>query len=388
MDGRGRQLPNVRANKENIGPIPPAGSRIYLDLYQDRRGFDAILNSHELEPFILFRIMEVLHSAYKAGHIQIADYISFFITLLSRFQFIILNLEPGCFSAEKIDPIEKHEVKSNRGTFKSVVRAVCSSLSQIGDDVLVLQMLEKIVLDEISHKRPVDNIYGLIRLLITLDSKPTRLSEQTINRLSEVLPEYILDVVKNIAEEDDESTKFLIRQTRDYYLLPCFFLFDRSNMLLNQILEVMESFIRGNASSLLPHQKGALAKDHSSRILSVVSVLLLVLGDTKMQKLLLSCKTAIRNILESMHTLESSEDITMTIEERHKIRKKLWDAFGSLTNRMQYAIRNPIAFFRKCQVCFAARTQETSLPVVNISSAAKSQCKLCVVLDSIQPQLE
>lgn len=75
-------------------------------------------------------------------------------------------------------------------------------------------------------------------------------------------------------------------------------------MLLNQILEVMESFIRGNASSRLPHQKGALAKDHSSRILSVVSVLLLVLGDIKMQKLLLSCKTAIRNILESMHTLE------------------------------------------------------------------------------------
>lgn len=40
-------------------------------------------------------------------------------------------------------------MKSNRGTFKSVVRAVCSWLSQIGDDVLVLQMLEKIVLDEI-----------------------------------------------------------------------------------------------------------------------------------------------------------------------------------------------------------------------------------------------
>lgn len=61
----------------------------------------------------------------------------------------ILNLESGCFSAEKIDPTEKHERKSNRGTFKSVVRAVCSWLTQIGDDVLVLQMLEKIVLDEI-----------------------------------------------------------------------------------------------------------------------------------------------------------------------------------------------------------------------------------------------
>ncbi|XP_060196534.1 uncharacterized protein LOC132625915 isoform X2 [Lycium barbarum] len=264
---------------------------------------------HELEPFIVSRIIEVLHSAYKAGHIQIADYISFFITLLSRFQVY----------PEKIYP-NKHEGKSNRGTFKSVVRAVCSCLSQIGDDVLVLQMLEKIVLDEISHKRPVDNIYGFIRLLITLDSKPTRLSEQTINRLSEVLPEYLLDVVNYITEEDDESTKLLIRQTRSYYLLPCFFLFDRSNMLLNQILKVMESFIRGNVSSLLPRQKGGLGKDHFSKILSIVSVLLLMHGDIKMQKLLLSCKTEIRNILESMRTLESSEDITMTTEEKHKIR--------------------------------------------------------------------
>lgn len=40
----------------------------------------------ELESFVLFRIVEVLHSAFSAGHIQIADHISFFITLLSRFK--------------------------------------------------------------------------------------------------------------------------------------------------------------------------------------------------------------------------------------------------------------------------------------------------------------
>ncbi|KAK4371770.1 hypothetical protein RND71_007154 [Anisodus tanguticus] len=281
---------------------------------------------HELEPFILSRIIEVFHSAYKAGHIQIADYISFFITLLSRFQVY----------PEKIYPTEKHEGKSNRGTFKSVVRAVCSCLSQIGDDVLVLQMLEKIVLDEISHKRPVDNMYGLIRLLITLDSKPTRLSEQTINRLSEVLPEYFLDVVNNIPEEDEESTKLLIRQTRHYYLLPCFFLFDRSNTLLNQILKVMESLMRRNVSSLLPHHKGVLGKDQSSRILSIVSVLLLMHGDLKMQKLLMPCKTEIRNILESMRTLESSEDIMMTIEERHQIRSACDRLTAAIISTLEY----------------------------------------------------
>lgn len=45
------------------------------------------------------------------------------------------------------------------------------------------------------HKRPVDNVYGFIRLLISLDSKPSRLSEQAVNRLIEVLPEYFLGVV-------------------------------------------------------------------------------------------------------------------------------------------------------------------------------------------------
>ena len=40
----------------------------------------------DLDPLTLFRIIEILHSTYKAGRIRIADYISFFITLLSGFR--------------------------------------------------------------------------------------------------------------------------------------------------------------------------------------------------------------------------------------------------------------------------------------------------------------
>ena len=40
----------------------------------------------DLEPLVLFRIIEVLNSAYKAGRVQIADYISFFTTLLSSYR--------------------------------------------------------------------------------------------------------------------------------------------------------------------------------------------------------------------------------------------------------------------------------------------------------------
>ncbi|KAB2605021.1 hypothetical protein D8674_037890 [Pyrus ussuriensis x Pyrus communis] len=93
----------------------------------------------DLEQYVLFRIIEVLNSAYKSGHIQIVDHISFLITLLSRFRVF----------PENIVPDRENDVNiSNQGTFKSLSRIVCSCLSQMGDNTLVLQMLEKIILDQ------------------------------------------------------------------------------------------------------------------------------------------------------------------------------------------------------------------------------------------------
>lgn len=51
--------------------------------------------------------------------------------------------------AEKVYLVTKCDEKSNWKTFKNVTRIVCSSLSQIGDDNLILQMLEKIIVDQI-----------------------------------------------------------------------------------------------------------------------------------------------------------------------------------------------------------------------------------------------
>ncbi|KAL0282038.1 UNVERIFIED_CONTAM: hypothetical protein Sradi_7274300 [Sesamum radiatum] len=46
----------------------------------------------DLEPYLVLRILEVLHSAFRAGHIQFPDYASFHVTLLSRF-----HVYPGTF---------------------------------------------------------------------------------------------------------------------------------------------------------------------------------------------------------------------------------------------------------------------------------------------------
>ncbi|XP_038905558.1 uncharacterized protein LOC120091545 isoform X1 [Benincasa hispida] len=84
----------------------------------------------ELHPEIVFRIIEVLHSAYKVGHIQIADYISFCATLLSCFK-----VSPESNKASKYE------------TSKLIRKVIYSCLSQIGDNSLIKQTLEKVLVD-------------------------------------------------------------------------------------------------------------------------------------------------------------------------------------------------------------------------------------------------
>ncbi|KAI7990847.1 Testis-expressed protein 10 [Camellia lanceoleosa] len=245
-----------------------------------------------LEPIVIFRIIEVLHSSYKAGHIQIADHISFFVTLLSCFKVY----------AEKSCPMLENDEISNCGIFKSITRAVCSCLLQMGDYCLVFQILEKVVLDQITLNPALDNLCALLRMLVALDARPTRFSQQSIINLSNFLPGYLIDVVSCFPEDDDESRIPVLRSTRHYYFLPCYILFYRSNKLLNLVLRKMGSLVT-----------------EKSRITAIVSVVLLMHKDVKVWKILSSCKTDIDFILQSILVVQSSEEDNMVLEERHKI---------------------------------------------------------------------
>ncbi|KAE8125193.1 hypothetical protein FH972_020026 [Carpinus fangiana] len=262
--------------------------------------------SPDLEQFILFRIIEVLHSAYNAGHIKITDHISFFITLLSRFKVFPGNMYPILESDPKI---------RNRGTFKSLSSVVCSNLSQIGDNSLVFQILEKVTLEQILLKPPLDNACAMLRMLAILDSKPTRLSEQSIITLSNFLLGYLIDVVHCIQEDHEEPNASIC--TLHYYLIPCFFFFDRSHKLLDLVLKMMGSLITDSSSSLFPPK---YATDCSSRINAVVSVLVFMHKDVKVQQIISSLKAEVDHILRKILSFQSSEEISMTMEERHKIR--------------------------------------------------------------------
>ncbi|KAK2639319.1 hypothetical protein Ddye_027114 [Dipteronia dyeriana] len=167
---------------------------LYYFSYLDKLSLKSIASfclCPELEPFVLFRIIEVLHSSFNDGHILTAYHMSFFITLLSRFKVFPENIYPAVENDVKI---------SNRGTFKSLTNAVCSCLSHMGDDSLVFQILEKVILDQLLSKPPLDNACAMLRMLVILDSKPTSLSEQSISTLSNYLSGYLIDVVHCIPE--------------------------------------------------------------------------------------------------------------------------------------------------------------------------------------------
>ncbi|KAG6754021.1 hypothetical protein POTOM_042029 [Populus tomentosa] len=345
-----------------LGDRHPSSSKVVLHLllrlgqrsllYDDMQGLLKEFYStdqdkgHELDPFMLFRIIEVLHSTYKAGHIQISDFISFLITLASRFKVF----------PENIFPATERDIKtSNRATFKSLTSVVCACLSQMGDNSLIFAILEKVILEQIvswltfmqfcylhrwscfwaseSLKPFLDNSCAMLRMLIALDSKPTRLSEQSICSLSNVLSAYLIDVAHCFPEDDDESMSSIHGQTRRYYLLPSFILFDRSHKLLNLVLNVMGSSINGRSFSLLSGDHICYAKGSSSIINAIVSVLLWLQREAKVQQILYLYKEEIDHISRSICSLQSLEEINVPIEERHIIKRAI-DRLKTLTSSL------------------------------------------------------
>ncbi|XP_027349391.1 uncharacterized protein LOC113860993 isoform X2 [Abrus precatorius] len=262
----------------------------------------------DLDPYVLFRIIEILHSAYRDGHIKIADYLSVFITLVFRFK-----VSPEISSTGfKSDPRSQ--------TLKSMTTILCSYMAQMGDSSLVLQLIEKVIIDQIPQKPSLDNSYSLLRILVTVDCKPTRLSEQSIITLGHHLSEYLVDVVLCIPEDDDEQgTSSIQLSTLHYYLLPCFFLFDRCHKLMNLVLKTMGSAITKSSLSPISDNCTQHTRNCLIRVNAVTSILLFMHKDAKLQQILALFKEDIDNIIQQILSLQSSGEISMAIEERHKI---------------------------------------------------------------------
>ncbi|KAF7818845.1 Pre-rRNA-processing protein IPI1 isoform A [Senna tora] len=263
----------------------------------------------ELDPHVLFRTIEVLHSAYRYGRIKIADHLSFFITLLSRFKVSCEIVSIGLES----DPTFRK--------FKSITGVICSYYAQMGDNSLVLQLMEKIILDQILLKPPLANSCSLLRMLVTLDVKPTRLSEKSIVTLGWYLSDYLMDVVQSIPENDDEHNLSSRLSILQYYLLPCFFLFDRCYKLMNLVLRSMGSTIRESSLSAVSDICTQSRKGCSGRVYAVTSLLSMMHKDPKLQPLMSLFKADIDNIQQEVLSLQTVKSKALASAPRRKALK-------------------------------------------------------------------
>lgn len=64
------------------------------------------------------------------------------------------------------------------------LKEISGNMKHLQNPFFMLQLL----------KPPLDNACAMLRMLVTLDSKPTRFSEQGVITLSEYLSGYVVDV--------------------------------------------------------------------------------------------------------------------------------------------------------------------------------------------------
>ncbi|GAU17504.1 hypothetical protein TSUD_340470 [Trifolium subterraneum] len=256
--------------------------------------------SPDLDPDVLFRTIEILHSAYKDGHINIADYLSVFITLVLRF---------------KVSSVAGLKGEALCKTLKSMTTVFCSYMEQIGNNSLVLQIIEKVVVDQILLKPSLDNNCSLLRMLVTVDSKPTRLSDQSISTLGPCLSEYLMDAVQCIPEDGEEQSNTSNQLSPIYYLLPCFFLFDRCHQLMGYVLKTMGSAITESSFSLENDNCTQHKGNCLTRVNTVASVLVLMHKDAKLQQIMSEFKEDIDNIRQKVLSLQVSNYIEENVND-------------------------------------------------------------------------
>ncbi|CAL9106528.1 unnamed protein product [Musa acuminata var. zebrina] len=268
---------------------------------------------NDMEPLILLRIVEVLQSAYKAGHVPISEYIGFLVTQVARFKVF-----PEKFLVEK-----NHGNVSNRKTFKSLTDAVFGCLTQMGDSCIMLKLLCKNILNEMSLKPPIDNFRGLLRMIIALDTRPTKLLDDDIINLSKLLSRYMVDAASCISEDPNVAHRFNQMSIFDYYVKPCIILFFASDKLLLLVLKSLDYFLMEDCI-LLPSQSCAkYGFESSSRIHAVSCILTFMHNYARLHRSLSRSKAAIEHILLSMQNLLDSDKHSRSLEERSRLQSDL-----------------------------------------------------------------
>ncbi|KAL6652592.1 hypothetical protein ACP70R_011517 [Stipagrostis hirtigluma subsp. patula] len=263
--------------------------------------------SDALEPFMLLKIVEVLQSIYKAGNLQITEQLSFLSLLMARFK-----VHPGNF----LTPEDSSEV-SNMDTFKSLNRLILTSLSEMGDGSLVLELIWNNLSHAIAQKPPMHNMNGLFRIIVTLDAETSKLmSEDVIKLIAGYLLDASLDLSKTIefGFQPDKARLF------QYFIKPCTIMFDKNDKVLCSTLEMLKSFVTGDDSLFSFLSNLNYPRELSCRVCVVTTILIFLCNERKLHRNLSFSKSVIKGILEYIRRQLDSNVIDVTYVEKQKLK--------------------------------------------------------------------
>ncbi|KAJ1271412.1 hypothetical protein BS78_06G126700 [Paspalum vaginatum] len=263
--------------------------------------------SDALEPLVLFRVVEVLQSMYKAGNLRITEQLSFLLLLMARFR-----VHPG----DLVTPEDSSKV-SNWDTFKSLNRLILTYLSEMGDGSLVLELLWNNLTNAIARRPLMHNMNGLFRIIVTLDAGTSNLmNEDLVKCIAGYLVDASLDLSKTI------EFGFQPHKTRlfQYFIKPCIIMFEKNDRVLCSTLEMLTSFVKGD-----DHQISSLSNlnypgELSCRICVVTTILIFLCNDQKLHRNLSRGKSFIKGILEYIRHQLGSSVPDVTYEEKQKLK--------------------------------------------------------------------
>ncbi|KAG2572684.1 hypothetical protein PVAP13_7KG197100 [Panicum virgatum] len=263
--------------------------------------------SDALEPLVLFRVVEVLQSTYKAGSLQITELLSFLLLLMARFR-----VHPGGLVTSG-NPSKV----SNWDTFKSLNRLILTSLSEMGDGSLVLELMWNNLSNAIAKKPSMHNMNGLFRIIVTLDAGTNKLmNEDAVKLIAGYLVDASLDLSKTIEGgfQPDKTRLF------QYFIKPCTIMFDKNDKVLCSTLEMLKSFITGDDHLLSSLSNFNYPGELSCRVCAVTTILIFLCNDRKLHRNLSFGKSVIKGILDYIRHQLGSSGPNVTYEEKQKLR--------------------------------------------------------------------
>ncbi|XP_062081297.1 uncharacterized protein LOC133786092 isoform X2 [Humulus lupulus] len=273
----------------------------------------------DLNPRTVSDIIDNIRECYYVGggNLDISHFLKFLVTLQAEFR----------VSPESIFPFRWNDSNS-RSTFKLVCSKTLSYIKVLGDNAVLLWMVEDVILEKLSAKPPLYNVCAMLWLLVELMNLETtkrkvtaKLSPHIVTSLGNVLVGYLMDLAHCIPKYDDENSTTV--NTWQHFISPCISLFYRNQNLLHLTLTTLASLITETPPSHTSPDEMQYATELLNTVDEVVSILHVMHMCHNFRKILSSFKEDVNHILQKIVCLQSSKEIKLSLEGKQNIQSAI-----------------------------------------------------------------